>query len=127
MKQMRSLFIFCALILLCFSSCGPKLPDPGPLPPGKSFSGNWDSNWGQIHLIHHGNRVSGSYKGFRNGSLSGEANGDLFTFYWTQKESRQSGRGYLQMNPDGERLEGRWGYEKNHVNGGRWWATRVGN
>jgi len=101
------------------------LPKHRPLPPGVTFSGTWDSNWGQITLTQRGARVSGQYKGFRNGSLSGESKGSLFTFKWTQVENRQHGRGYLQMTPDGMRLEGAWGYGTETSGGGRWWANRV--
>jgi len=95
------------------------------MPPGKTYHGTWDSNWGQIDLIQSGTHVSGRYKGFRNGSVSGDLDGNLFIFKWTQQESRQWGRGYLKMSPDGERLEGHWGYKKDYKDGGRWWATRA--
>ena len=49
----------------------------------------------------------------------------MFLFRWTQFENRQYGRGYLKMTPDGNRLEGRWGYLKDRTDGGRWWATRA--
>jgi hypothetical protein len=115
------------LILTCLvsSACSGSLPSAEPLPPGVTFGGIWDSNWGQIKLLQQGSHVSGRYKGFRNGSVSGDLDGNVFIFKWTQMESRQWGRGYLKMSPDGERLEGRWGYKKNYTNGGRWWATRA--
>lgn len=95
------------------------------MPAGASFAGIWDSNWGRITLQQRGSHVHGTFQGFRNGSVSGQREGNVFRFKWTQVESRQFGRGYLQMSPDGQRLEGRWGYKKNYVDGGRWWATRA--
>jgi hypothetical protein len=100
------------------------LPEPGPLPAGKGFAGVWDSNWGQMELQHAGGRVHGTFRGFRTGSVSGEQRGDLFVFKWTQVGSAQWGRGFLRMSPDGQRLEGKWGYLKDYANGGRWWASR---
>lgn len=108
-----------------------SIPDPQPLPKGVTFSGTWDTNWGQMSLDQRGGSVEGSfrvhgrYKGFRNGSITGTATGNVLLFRWTQVENRQYGRGYLQMSPDRQRLEGRWGYQQDAEGGGRWWATRV--
>jgi hypothetical protein len=119
---MRSLFTL-TLVLCC--SCSGSVPSPRPLPPDVTFAGNWDSNWGKIVLRQRGRQVNGRYTGFRNGSLSGTVEGDLFRFRWTQDEVRQHGRGYLQLTPDGMRMEGRWGYLRDAVQGGRWWAQRA--
>jgi len=118
----RFLIGLACLVLL---GCGGELPKPNPLPSGAAYEGVWDTNWGQMELHQEGRHVHGTYKGFRNGSVSGDTNGDLFVFRWTQVESRQWGRGYLQMSPDGAKLEGNWGYRKNYHDGGRWWATRA--
>jgi hypothetical protein len=125
---MRSSFFFALLsviLVIGFAGCGARLPSAGPLPPGLDFSGVWDTNWGQMTLRQRGENVAGRYRGFRNGSVSGQAQGNLLLFRWTQQENRQFGRGYLRMSADGQRLEGRWGYTKNRTNGGRWWATRA--
>jgi hypothetical protein len=95
------------------------------MPPGQTFAGNWDSNWGTMTLMQNGKRFYGPYKGFRNGSISGEANGDLLTFYWVQKENNQSGRGYVRISASGNALEGRWGYLRSYDNGGPWKAKRA--
>lgn len=102
-----------------------QLPSPRPLPQGKDYSGVWDSNWGQLTLKQAGKSVHGRYSGFRNGSVSGEADGNVLLFRWTQVEHRQAGRGYFQMDATGDRLEGRWGYFKDRLGGGRWWAVRM--
>jgi len=115
-----TLLVLCVLV----TGCG-QLPSPGPVPPGKSFEGVWDTNWGQLELTQRGSHVHGTYKGFRNGSVSGDADGNLFIFRWTQMESQQWGRGFLQMSPDGDRLQGKWGYRKDYTNGGAWWANRA--
>lgn len=112
-------------LVLTLVGCRPSVPGARPLPPGLSFSGIWDTNWGQMTLRQTGGVVLGRYAGFRNGSLSGTAEGDLFRFRWTQEESRQYGHGYLRMSPDGRSLEGRWGYLDDAFSGGRWWGKRV--
>lgn len=121
----RALGGLIASALLAAVACGGGLPDPRPLPPGVSLSGRWYTNWGELVLQQRGDHVFGQYKGFRNGSVSGELDGDLFLFRWTQVESRLHGHGYMQLNRDGSRLEGRWGYGDDQVKGGRWWARRL--
>ena len=121
---MRAAIAAFVILAALGSGCG-QLPKPGPLPPGKSFEGIWDTNWGQLKLDRQGSHVHGTYKGFRSGSVSGDLDGNLFVFRWTQWESKQWGRGYLKMSPDGASLEGQWGYGKDYTNGGRWWATRA--
>ncbi len=114
-------------LLLSLAACaGSGIPEPGPVPAGKSFAGTWDSNWGQMKIQEApGGKLHGTFTGFRNGSVSGEQKGDLFLFRWTQLGSAQWGRGFLRMSPDGEKLEGKWGYLKVYDNGGRWWASRA--
>jgi hypothetical protein len=128
MRTLTHSLTFCALVSVLmahFSGCGSNLPEAGPLPPGKNFNGLWDSNWGQIDLRQQGSHVHGRFTGFRSGSVSGESKGNLFLFTWTQRENRQWGRGYLKMSPDGKSLEGKWGYQKDYEDGGRWWANRA--
>lgn len=121
---MRSWIALAFVAVVALASCS-QIPSPDPLPQGVTFAGVWDSNWGQIKLQQQGSHVHGTYKGFRNGSVSGDIDGNLFIFRWTQVESQQWGRGYLQLSPDGLRMEGRWGYRKNAINGGRWWASKA--
>jgi len=114
-----------ALLVALLTGCGGGLPSPEPLPSGVSFDGLWDTNWGQLELRQRGGHVHGRYKGFRNGSVSGTTDGNLFVFRWTQQESRQWGRGYFQISPDGQTMKGNWGYGKTYEGGGSWWANRA--
>jgi len=118
-------FFWSVFLVVALGSCSTGLPSPAPLPTGATYEGLWDTNWGQMRLAQRGSHVHGTYKGFRNGSVSGDVDGNLFIFRWTQLESRQWGRGYLQMSPDGARMAGSWGYRKDYGNGGKWWATRA--
>lgn len=124
---MRSKILTNSLILgavLAFCGCGPSIPDPQPMPAGVSFAGLWYSNWGRMKLQQKGTHVHGVYKGYRIGSLSGDLEGNLLKFKWTQVAPRMWGRGYMRINSDGSVLEGRWGYQKNTFNGGAWRATK---
>ena len=75
-------------------------------------------------LEQEGGHVRGTFTGYREGSLSGELEGDLFRFIWDQRKPHSHGHGYMQMTPDGTHLEGRWGYLKDDSDGGRWAADR---
>jgi hypothetical protein len=92
---------------------------------GITFTGRWDSNFHEMDLRQDGLKVWGKVS-YREGSLEGQLDGDVLRFRWYQREpNRQSGRGYLQISPDGQHLEGRWGYGQNDSDGGRWWADRA--
>ena len=114
-----------ALSMAALQSCGASLPSPRPLPGNIKFAGEWDTNWGQMTLSQRGKHVHGRYKGFRNGSITGDIEGNRLLFKWTQVKPRLHGRGYLLMSQDGKRMEGRWGYLIDHFEGGRWWANRI--
>ena len=99
-------------------------PRSHPLAPGILWAGKWDTNFQEMTLHQQGNRVWGVVN-YHEGSLDGTADGDVLRFKWSQRENHQHGRGYFRMSPDGQHLEGRFGYEDNDDNGGRWWADRA--
>ncbi len=100
-------------------------PKPHPLPAGVTFAGSWDSTWGKLVLMQEGAHVHGTFTGFREGGLTGQLDGDVWSFVWDQKVPRSHGHGFMQMSPDGQHLEGRWGYMKDDLEGGRWAADRT--
>jgi hypothetical protein len=123
--------LVCTIALVAISAVvlggcasGPERPRARPLPADVSFAGNWDSTWGRLILRQDGRRVSGTFTGYREGGVSGELDGDVWRFVWDQLRPRSHGRGYMQMSPDGQHLEGRWGYLKEDADGGRWAADR---
>lgn len=115
-----------AVLALTLVSCAGsiKRPKPGPLPAGISFAGKWDSTWGRMVILQEGKHVHGTFTGYREGGVSGDLDGDVWRFVWDQRVPRQHGHGYMQISPDGLQLEGRWGYEKDDLEGGRWAADR---
>lgn len=121
MVARSAIALACALLV---GSCATEGVKPHPLPAGVSFAGTWDSTWGRMILRQSGNRVTGTFAGYREGSVTGEADGDVFRFVWDQMTPRSHGHGYMQMSPDGAHLEGRWGYLKEDADGGRWAADR---
>ncbi len=116
---------YCLVLLVALVGCGgiPR-PQPHPLPSGVTFAGSWESTWGKLELRQEGKRVSGSFTGFREGGLTGELDGDVWRFIWDQRVPHQHGRGFMQISPDGQHLEGRWGYLKDDIEGGRWAGDR---
>jgi hypothetical protein len=112
---------FAILVAVAVTGCsGIPRPKPRPLSSGTSFAGTWESTWGKLVLRQEGNRVSGSFTGFREGGLTGTLDGDVWHFIWDQRVPHQHGNGFMQLSPDGQHLEGRWGYLKDDIEGGRW-------
>jgi hypothetical protein len=103
---------------------GIERPRPRPLPASVSFAGTWESTWGKLILRQDGKYVHGTFTGYREGGVSGELDGDVWRFVWDQLRPHSHGRGFMQLSPDGQHLEGRWGYLKDDLDGGRWAADR---
>jgi hypothetical protein len=122
-RRPRWCFVGLAVLASCATG-GFERPKPRPLPRGVSFAGTWDSTWGKMVLDQQGKHVSGTFTGYREGGVSGEREGDFFRFVWDQRSPHSHGHGFLQISPDGQHLEGRWGYDKDDLEGGRWAADR---
>jgi hypothetical protein len=120
--KLASLVFVGSLLVGCAAQL--ERPRPRALPAHLSFAGTWDSTWGKMVLMQEGRHVHGTFTGYREGGVSGEIEGDLFRFVWDQRVPRQHGHGFMQMSPDGLHLEGRWGYLKDDLDGGRWAADR---
>jgi hypothetical protein len=103
---------------------GFERPKPHPLSANASFAGTWDSTWGRMVLRQEGRHVHGTFTGYREGGVSGDLDGDVWRFVWDQLHPRSHGRGFMQLSPDGQHLEGRWGYLKDDIEGGRWAADK---
>lgn len=114
------------MLVVTLAGCGgiPR-PTPRQLPSGVSYAGTWDSTWGKMVLRQDGKHVSGSFTGYREGGLTGDLDGDVWHFIWDQRVPRSHGRGFMQISPDGQHVEGRWGYLKDDIEGGRWAADKT--
>ena len=115
-----------ALAFLLVTACksAPPVPAPGPLPPGASFTGKWESSFGPLHLDQRDAWTFGTYGA--HGALFGEAEGNRLRFNWKDHTLDRWGRGYFVISADGTRLEGRYGPEKDEVESGPCWAHRPG-
>lgn len=117
-----------ALLALTLSGCaGYARPKPNPLPKDVSFEGVWDSTWGRMVIKQEGKHVHGTFTGYREGGVTGDLDGDVWKFIWDQRFPRQHGHGFMQITADGQHLEGRWGYNADDLEGGRWAADRDNN
>jgi hypothetical protein len=119
--SVRALF---AILLLTAGCGGFDYPKPRHLPPGISFNGTWESTWGKMVLRQGGKQIHGTFTGYREGGLSGELEGDVWHFIWDQRNPHSHGRGFMQLSPDGQHIEGRWGYMPSDNDGGRWAADK---
>ena len=117
--------------------CGPKKVaiKPGPALVGVKLSGRWFSpDFGEMKLVHAGQKVTGNYLDPRgpehNGRFGGEVVGDLLMLTWIKPGDRsaavmsQRGKAYLRIKEGGQRLEGRWGYDESNDDGGPWRAEK---
>ncbi len=116
--------LLASVLALAGCASGFARPKPGPLPANVSFVGMWDSTWGRMVVSQDGKHVHGTFTGYREGGVSGNLSGDVWQFVWDQRVPRQHGHGFMQISPDGMHLEGRWGYDKDDIHGGRWAADR---
>jgi hypothetical protein len=122
---MAARWLLAITLALSWASCATtEGVKPRPMPSGVTLQGNWDSTWGKLVLAQEGSHVHGTFTGYREGSVTGALDGDVFRFIWDQRVPRSHGHGFMQMAPDGSHLEGRWGYLKSDDDGGRWAADR---
>ncbi|MDY0060321.1 MAG: hypothetical protein RBU45_10955 [Myxococcota bacterium] len=120
------------LPLLLVTGCGPPRTElvPGPRPADVALGGRWTSNWGELKLAQEGEAVRGTFD-YNDGQLEGVLQGDLFLFDWLQPPDPTAarmtvkGKGYFRISPDGQILEGAWGYGAQREGGGAWRAQRI--
>lgn len=87
--------------------------------PALDVSGTYDSNWGAVHLVQTGQRVTGDYV-WSNGHLDGVLDGNMLRYHWT--ESDGSGQGVWVVASNGQ-LIGTWGTGQDDLGGGGWRLT----
>jgi len=111
--------------------CGPGTPEvkhasikAGPMPAGGDWKGVYFSpHYGYLHLVSDNKVANGAWRtaaGDAWGEMSGECDGDLFRFQWTERrigaigaDATKKGHGYFRYtipNPDEpHKIVGEWG------------------
>ena len=127
------------LILFCMGACAsqPIQKDkPGAPIPGLNLSGDWYSpEFGTMNLKQDGIAISGEYTDRfsrdRNGHFRGIIKGDVLRLTWIQPGNPKAaimprkGMAWLRVKKGGLALEGEFGYDESHDDGGTWTATKA--
>lgn len=139
-SRLRLLALAAALCLpASLVGCGgaPEMTQvtPGPHIPGLTLSGKWYSTeFGDMRLVQDDKRVTGTYEDPRgpdhNGRFEGRVEGDVLWLDWIKPGNPVAavfpmrGRAWMRIKEGGKILEGEWGYDDNHSNGGKWSAEK---
>lgn len=137
MRLLTLVFVGLSALLVAGCSGAPEsvLPTPGPHIPGLKLSGKWYSQeFGDIRFVQDDIKVTGTYEDPRgpdhNGRFSGRVEGDVLWFDWVKPGNTVAavfpmrGKGWARIGRDGTTLEGKWGYDTNHDNGGPFRAEK---
>ncbi|MBA3726498.1 MAG: hypothetical protein H0W86_08600 [Armatimonadetes bacterium] len=89
-----------------------------------TFSGTWNTTYGQMMLTLTGQRVAGTYTS-GDGVIEGTVTGDIMRFRWLERGSGRGGPGAFTLSEDGNSFTGRWGYDDVDQEPGPWTGTRV--
>ena len=131
-------FAYILPLLVVSLACGSKPIQkdlPGPPIPGLNLSGDWFSpEFGTMNIKQDGIAVSGEYEDpysrDRNGHFRGIIKGDIVRLTWIQPGNPKAaimprkGLAWLRVQKRGVRLQGEWGYDQSHDDGGVWTATK---
>jgi hypothetical protein len=111
---------------------------PGPLPEGGEWNGVYFSTqFGYLHLVSDNKSATGAWRtaaGDAWGEMSGEINGDLLRYEWTERkigaigaDATKKGHGYFRYkipNPDEpHKIVGEWGLGESDA-GNPWEAVK---
>lgn len=134
------LSVACTLV-----ACGPGTPEvkhasvtPGPLPEGGAWNGVYFSQqFGYLHLVSDNKSANGAWRtaaGDAWGEMSGECDGDLLRYQWTERkigaigaDATKKGHGYFKYtipNPaEPHKIVGEWGLGESDA-GNPWEAVK---
>ena len=91
------------------------------------FTGNWDSNWGDMVFTQDGDTVTATYT-HDEGRITGTMTGNVLVGKWsespTYSEPNDGGDVELQLSEDCDSFEGHWRYGSSGDWSGGWTGTR---
>jgi hypothetical protein len=85
-------------------------------------TGDYHSNWNDVHLVQHGRVITGTYVCCGGGTIDGELTGDRTLRYRWHQGSAGGGLGIWKL--DGDQLTGTWG-TSTVDDGGAWNLSRI--
>ena len=110
---------------LAVSGCsGFERPKPRALPARHQLPGHVGFDVGPPRAAPGRQARVGHVHRLPRGRPDRRARGRCLAFIWDQRNPQSHGHGFMQLSPDGQHLEGRWGYMKDDIEGGRWAADR---
>jgi hypothetical protein len=104
-----------------------RLPFSDPPSVVYSWSGTWDTNWGDMVLQQSGIGISGTYT-HDQGKIVGALSGNKLTGTWSEAPSysptQDAGDVVLTLSDDGKSFSGEWRYGSTGEWSGDWTGTR---
>ena len=95
---------------------------------GCSFSGVWDTAWGDMTLTQTGTSVTGTYA-HDGGKITGTVDGATLTGKWSEKpsysEPNDAGDIEFKLSEDCKSIDGNWRYGSDGGWGGEWDSTLI--
>ena len=79
----------------------------GAAGPPPSFTGTWDTGWGEMHLNQGVKTVTGTYE-YGQGTIEGDLNGKVLNFRWLNRATGESGTGSFTLALYGGSFKGSW-------------------
>jgi hypothetical protein len=151
MSSLRAVLLRSSLVFaLCLSAtaCGPSNQEPqvanvkpGSMPEGGDWAGVYYSQlYGYLHILADGRAANGAWRttaGDAYGEMSGEIDGDLFRYSWTERrigavgaDANRKGKGYFRYTApkagEAHVITGEWGLGDSDA-GNPWEAVKQKN
>lgn len=91
-----------------------------------TFSGKWQTTYGEMNLQQTGTKVSGSYT-TNNGLIQGTVAGNELRFTWYEQSNGSSGSAVVTLSDDGASFSGPWWNDSDpSQQAGTWTGQRMG-
>lgn len=97
---------------------------------GCSFTGGWDTNWGEMFLVQNGSNVTGTYT-YDDGRINGTVSGLTMSGMWSENADENAyeppdnaGDAIFNLSTDCKSIDGLWRYGSEGEYSGDWSGTR---